>query len=125
MWWGDVNQPTTPEVFDNLLNKAVNHFNSLDKVYLFDGYCGSNEKSRRRVRFVHELSWQQHFVSNMFIRPDSDEKLYENENIEIKPSLIQPLKEIKSLGTFKVKIDLHSEVQAEIKIKVDPLEQGN
>ena len=76
LWWGDVNQPTTPEVFDNLLNKAVDHFNTLDKVYLFDGYCGSNEKSRRRVRFIHELSWQQHFVSNMFIRPDDNEDLY-------------------------------------------------
>ena len=36
----------------------------------------------------------------------------------MKPSLIQPLNEIKSLGTFKVKINLHSDVQAEIKIKV-------
>ena len=41
-----------------------------------------------------------------------------SEKIDIKPSQIQPLKEIKSLGTFKVKINLHSEVQAEIKIKV-------
>ena len=40
------------------------------------------------------------------------------DNIEVKPSLIQPSNEIKSLGTFKVKINLHSEVQAEIKIKV-------
>ena len=47
-----------------------------------------------------------------------------NEKIEIKPSLIQPLKEIKSLGTFKVKVDLHSEVQAEIKIKVEAQEEN-
>ena len=40
------------------------------------------------------------------------------EKIDVKPSLIQPLNEIKSLGTFKVKINLHSEVQAEINIKV-------
>ena len=40
------------------------------------------------------------------------------EKIDVKPSLIQPLNEIKSLGTFKVRINLHSEVQAEIKIKV-------
>ena len=54
------------------------------------------------------------------IKPTEISKLiYENEKIEIKPSLIQPLKEIKSLGTFKVKIDLHSDVQAEIKIKVE------
>ena len=40
------------------------------------------------------------------------------EKIDVKPSLIQPLNEIKSLGTFKVMINLHSEVQAEINIKV-------
>ena len=59
------------------------------------------------------------------IKPTEISKLIlENVNIEIKPSLIQPLKEIKSIGTFKVKIDLHSEVQADIKIKVDTLDQG-
>ena len=59
------------------------------------------------------------------IKPTEISKLiFENENIDIKPSLIQPLKEIKSLGTFKVKLDLHSEVQAEIKIKVDTLDQA-
>ena len=58
------------------------------------------------------------------IKPTEISKLIsENEKVEIKPSLIQPLKEIKSLGTFKVRIDLHSEVQAEIKIKVDTLDQ--
>ena len=40
------------------------------------------------------------------------------DKIDVKPSLIQPLNEIKTLGTFKVRINLHSEVQAEIKIKV-------
>ncbi len=59
------------------------------------------------------------------IKPTEISKLiYNIENIEIKPSLIQPLKEIKSIGTFKVKIDLHSEVQADIKIKVDTLDQS-
>ena len=58
------------------------------------------------------------------IKPTEISKLIsENEKVEIKPSLIQPLKEIKSLGTFKVKLDLHSEVQAEIKIKVDSSDQ--
>tara|TARA_B100000886_G_scaffold13904_1_gene9002 strand:- start:311 stop:769 length:459 start_codon:yes stop_codon:yes gene_type:complete len=40
------------------------------------------------------------------------------DKVDVKPSLIQPLNEIKSLGIFKVKINLHSEVQVEIKIKV-------
>ena len=65
LWWGDVNKPTTPEVFDELLDKAVDHFNTLDDIYLFDGYCGASTKTRKHVRFVHELSWQQHFVKNM------------------------------------------------------------
>ena len=53
------------------------------------------------------------------IKPTEISKLINNlEKVDVKPSLIQPLKEIKSLGTFKVKINLHSDVQAEIKIKV-------
>ena len=58
------------------------------------------------------------------IKPTEISKLiYDEDNVDIKPSLIQPLKEIKSIGTFKVKIDLHSEIQADIKIKVDTLDQ--
>ena len=53
------------------------------------------------------------------IKPTEISKIInQTDKIEVKPSLIQPLNEIKSLGTFKVKINLHSEVQAEIKIKV-------
>ena len=44
--------------------------------------------------------------------------LNENEKIEINPSLIQPVKEIKSIGTFKVVLNLHPEIQSEITIKV-------
>ena len=53
------------------------------------------------------------------IKPTEISKIINlSEKIDIKPSLIQPLNEIKSLGTFKVRINLHSEVQAEIKINV-------
>ena len=44
--------------------------------------------------------------------------LKEKENIEINPSMIQPVKEIKSLGTFEVILNLHTNVQSQIKIKV-------
>ena len=76
IWWGNVNKPISPEIFDDLYTKAVSHFNSLDECYLFDGYCGASLKSQKRVRFVHELAWQQHFVSNMFIRPTNKSELY-------------------------------------------------
>ena len=59
------------------------------------------------------------------IKPTEISRLIlDNLKIEIKPSLIQPLKEIKSIGTFIVKVDLHSDVQAEIKIKVDSQDQA-
>tara|TARA_Y100000590_G_scaffold257724_1_gene289446 strand:+ start:198 stop:656 length:459 start_codon:yes stop_codon:yes gene_type:complete len=44
--------------------------------------------------------------------------LNEKENLEINPSMIQPVKEIKSLGEFKVILNLHSEIQSQITIKV-------
>ena len=53
------------------------------------------------------------------IKPTEISKIISQfDKIDVKPSLIQPLNEIKSLGIFKVRINLHSEVQAEIKIKV-------
>ena len=53
------------------------------------------------------------------VKPTEISKLIlEIENIEIKPSMIQPVQEIKSLGKFKVKISLHSEVDVEISINV-------
>ena len=53
------------------------------------------------------------------VKPTEISKLiFELSKIEIKPSMIQPIKEIKSLGKFKVKISLHSEVDAEITIDV-------
>jgi len=53
------------------------------------------------------------------VKPTEISKLIQNENkIEIKPSMIQPVQEIKALGKFKVKISLHSEVDAEITVNV-------
>tara|TARA_B100000886_G_scaffold331044_1_gene282154 strand:+ start:631 stop:1089 length:459 start_codon:yes stop_codon:yes gene_type:complete len=60
------------------------------------------------------------------IKPTEISKIINSfDKIDIQPSLIQPLNEIKSLGTFKVKVNLHSEVQAEIKIKVISEDSAN
>ena len=57
------------------------------------------------------------------VKPTEISKLLEEKNkIDIKPSMIQPVNEIKSLGKFKVKISLHSEVEAEITINVQSAE---
>lgn len=73
--WNQINQPTTPEVFDELYDKAVAHFNTCETAYVFDGYAGANPSTRKKVRFVHEMAWQQHFVTNMFIRPEEPAEL--------------------------------------------------
>ena len=73
--WNDINRSTTPEVFDELYERAIQHFNTLDKAYVSDLYCGVSEASRKKVRFITEMSWQQHFVTNMFIRPETPEEL--------------------------------------------------
>eukprot|EP00934_Nitzschia_sp_Nitz4_P004351 Nitzschia sp. Nitz4//scaffold191_size41780//23374//25267//NITZ4_007470-RA/size41780-processed-gene-0.71-mRNA-1//1//CDS//3329540190//4341//frame0 len=75
MDWNDINLPTTPEVFDTLYDRAIAYFNTRESVYVFDCYCGANPKSAKKVRFVHEMAWQQHFVSNMFIRPKTSAEL--------------------------------------------------
>ena len=82
------------------------------------------EKINNKVFLVKKLVTENNDLYGSIKPTEISKLIYNNENIEIKPSLIQPLKEIKSLGVFKVKIDLHSDVQAEIKIKVDTLDQG-
>ena len=58
------------------------------------------------------------------VKPTEISKLiHEKENEEINPSNIQPSKEIKSLGEFKVEINLHSDVQTQITVKVVPQEE--
>lgn len=74
IWWGDVNKPVSKEIFNDLKEKALSHFNQKEDVYLFDGYCGANKSTQKHVRFIHEMAWQQHFVSNMFINTKEDLK---------------------------------------------------
>jgi len=75
LWWGNVNQPTTPEVFNDLMETAINKFNTYESCYVWDGYCGANPASQKKVRFVHEKAWSQHFVKNMFIDPKTKSEL--------------------------------------------------
>ncbi|CAI5735141.1 unnamed protein product [Peronospora destructor] len=75
IWWSDINQPVSVDVFDELYKTVTKHYGSAEKVYVFDGYAGANPASRKKVRFVTELAWQHHFVTNMFLRPQSKEEI--------------------------------------------------
>ena len=81
-WWNgrgsqNDNKPITPEVWSELKALAVQHL-SAKKLFVVDGYCGANSDTCLKVRFVMEVAWQAHFVTNMFIRP-TEEQLTEFE----------------------------------------------
>ena len=72
VWWGEVNQPINPEIFDDLFQKATNYLNG-KSLYVTDGYCGADEETRLSVRIFSEFAWQSHFCKNMFLRPDESD----------------------------------------------------
>ncbi len=77
VWWTtdeykNDNKPITTEVWDHLREKAVKELS--DKtLYVVDVFCGANPSTRLAVRFIMEVAWQAHFVTNMFIRPTEEE----------------------------------------------------
>ena len=77
-----------------------------------------SEKINKKEFSVKKLSTENNELYGS-VKPTEISKLIQEENkIDIKPSMIQPVEEIKALGKFKVKISLHSEVDAEITINV-------
>ena len=87
-----------------------------------------NEKKKEASQIAEKINGKEYSVKKLStennelygsVKPTEISKLIQEENkIDIKPSMIQPVEEIKALGKFKVKISLHSEVDAEITINV-------
>ncbi|MBM6946289.1 MULTISPECIES: phosphoenolpyruvate carboxykinase (ATP) [Bacteroides] len=77
VWWTSEeykndNKPVTTETWNALKVLAAKELSN-KKLYVVDGYCGANEATRLKVRFIMEVAWQAHFVTNMFIRPSKEE----------------------------------------------------
>ena len=91
-----------------------------------------NEKKQEAKKIAEQINKKEYSVKKLStennelygsVKPTEIAKLIQTENkIDVKPSMIQPLKEIKSIGKFKVKVSLHSEVEAEITINVESAE---
>ncbi|EFN91262.1 phosphoenolpyruvate carboxykinase (ATP) [Prevotella amnii] len=45
------------------------------RLFIVDGFCGANKDTRMKIRFIVEVAWQAHFVTNMFIKPINEEEL--------------------------------------------------
>ena len=76
IWWADQgendNKPIEPETWQ-ALRKLVTDQLSAKRLFVVDTFCGTNPDTRLKVRFVMEVAWQAHFVTNMFIRPSQEE----------------------------------------------------
>lgn len=73
VWWTsdeykNDNKPCTEEAWADLKSKAVKQLSG-KRLFVVDTFCGANAATRMKVRFIMEVAWQAHFVTNMFIRP--------------------------------------------------------
>ena len=79
VWWTtdeykNDNHPASEETWAAVKDLAKAELSN-KKLYVVDGFCGANKDTRMKVRFIMEVAWQAHFVTNMFIRPVNDEEL--------------------------------------------------
>ena len=91
-----------------------------------------NEKKKEASQIAEQINGKEYLVKKLStennelygsVKPTEIAKLIQDKNkVDIKPSMIQPVEEIKALGKFKVKISLHSEVDVEISIDVSSAE---
>ena len=82
------------------------------------------EKLKNKEYEIKKLSTENRELYGSVKPTEISKIIKEKENIEINPSMIQPTKEIKTLGLFVVVLSLHSEIQSEIKINVTPQEDN-
>ena len=77
IWWTsdkavNDNKPITQDTWNALKQNTLSQLSG-KKLYVVDTFCGANENTRLKVRFIVEVAWQAHFVKNMFIRPTDKE----------------------------------------------------
>ena len=72
VWWGDINIPFEAHRFDKLHSRIEAYLTGRD-VYVRDAYACADQRYRLNVRVVTEYPWQNLFVNNLFLRPNSDE----------------------------------------------------
>ena len=85
MWWTSEkakndNKPVSKEVWDHLKAITTKQLSG-KKLYVVDTFCGANEDTRLKVRFIMEVAWQAHFVKNMFLSAQPKKSLETTANL--------------------------------------------
>ncbi len=77
VWWTsdeypNDNHPATQEAWKSVKDLAIKELSN-KRLFVVDAFCGANKDTRMSIRFIMEVAWQAHFVTNMFIRPTAEE----------------------------------------------------
>ena len=77
VWWTSEeykndNKPVDAKCWAAVKDLATKELSN-KRLFVVDAFCGANENSRLKLRFIMEVAWQAHFVTNMFIRPTAEE----------------------------------------------------
>ncbi len=70
--WGSVNQPISPEIFDALYERVLEHLAGKE-LFVQDLYSGADPAYRLPIQFINEYAWHNLFVRQLFIRPTAEE----------------------------------------------------
>jgi len=73
IWWGEINQPCTPELFDHMHGKVLEHLGQARNLYIHDAFCGWDKRYRLPIRIISEVAYHALFSWNMFVRATVEE----------------------------------------------------
>ena len=102
VWWTtegykNDNHPMTEETWAHVKEIAKKELSN-KKLFVVDAFCGANADTRMAVRFIVEVAWQAHFVTNMFIRPTEEELANFEPNFVIYNASKAKVEDYKELG---------------------------
>ena len=102
VWWTsdaykNDNHPASQETWEAVKDLAKKELSN-KKLYVVDGFCGANKDTRMKVRFIMEVAWQAHFVTNMFIRPVNEEELEQEPDFVVFNASKAKVENYKELG---------------------------
>ena len=102
VWWTSEEYPNdnhraSQEAWDACKKLAVEELSN-KKLYVVDAFCGANKDTRMAVRFIMEVAWQAHFVTNMFIKPTAEEEANFEPNFIVYTASKAKVENYKELG---------------------------
>lgn len=102
VWWTsdeykNDNHPLSEKNWKVLKKLALKQLSS-KRLFVVDGFCGTHQDTRMKVRFIMEVAWQAHFVTNMFIRPQNQKEFDQEPDFVVYCAAKAKVENYKELG---------------------------